>query len=152
MTLIRRKPKSGLKRCNRIRTGWQWTSALLIEQLVAATRQSGLIFLLVPTTAISIHSSCPQAQFLAMHYRTKNPFYVRWNAMMMVLRANKHTNVGGHIASFASAATLYDVVITIFGMRLQINMMAIWFLRKATWRRVIMHVLLAGEIYSRANG
>jgi pyruvate dehydrogenase E1 component len=27
----------------------------------------------------------------------------------MVLRANKHTNVGGHIASFASAATLYDV-------------------------------------------
>ena len=35
--------------------------------------------------------------------------YVRWNAMAMVLRANKHTNVGGHIASFASAATLYDV-------------------------------------------
>ena len=27
----------------------------------------------------------------------------------MVLRANQHTNVGGHIASFASAATLYDV-------------------------------------------
>ncbi|MDH5551753.1 MAG: pyruvate dehydrogenase (acetyl-transferring), homodimeric type [Nitrosomonas sp.] len=35
--------------------------------------------------------------------------YVRWNAMAMVLRANKDTNVGGHIASFASAATLYDV-------------------------------------------
>ncbi len=35
--------------------------------------------------------------------------YVRWNAMAMVMRANKHTNVGGHIASFASAATLYDV-------------------------------------------
>jgi len=35
--------------------------------------------------------------------------YIRWNAMAMVLRANKHTNVGGHIASFASAATLYDV-------------------------------------------
>ncbi len=29
--------------------------------------------------------------------------------MAMVLRANKHTNVGGHIASFASAAMLYDV-------------------------------------------
>ena len=27
----------------------------------------------------------------------------------MVLRANKNSNVGGHIASFASAATLYDV-------------------------------------------
>ncbi len=35
--------------------------------------------------------------------------YTRWNAMMMVLRANKDTNVGGHIASFQSAATLYDV-------------------------------------------
>ncbi|HEY4804774.1 MAG TPA: pyruvate dehydrogenase (acetyl-transferring), homodimeric type, partial [Paraburkholderia sp.] len=35
--------------------------------------------------------------------------YTRWNAMAMVLRAGKHTNVGGHIASFASAATLYDV-------------------------------------------
>ena len=30
--------------------------------------------------------------------------YVRWNAMVMVLRANKDTNVGGHIASYASAA------------------------------------------------
>ena len=35
--------------------------------------------------------------------------YIRWNAMAMVVRANKDTNVGGHIASFASAATLYDV-------------------------------------------
>jgi pyruvate dehydrogenase E1 component len=29
--------------------------------------------------------------------------------MAMVVRANKHTNVGGHIASYASAAVLYDV-------------------------------------------
>ncbi|MBU0752928.1 MAG: pyruvate dehydrogenase (acetyl-transferring), homodimeric type [Gammaproteobacteria bacterium] len=36
--------------------------------------------------------------------------YVRWNAVAMVLRANKgNSNLGGHIASFASAATLYDV-------------------------------------------
>jgi pyruvate dehydrogenase E1 component len=35
--------------------------------------------------------------------------YVRWNAMAMVVRANKDTNVGGHIASFASAAMLYDI-------------------------------------------
>ncbi len=34
---------------------------------------------------------------------------IRWNAMAMVVRANKNTNVGGHIASFASAAVLYDV-------------------------------------------
>ena len=35
--------------------------------------------------------------------------YTRWNAMVMVLRANELTNVGGHISSYASAATLYDV-------------------------------------------
>ena len=34
---------------------------------------------------------------------------VRWNAMAMVLRANKNTNVGGHISTFASAATLYEI-------------------------------------------
>jgi pyruvate dehydrogenase E1 component len=33
----------------------------------------------------------------------------RWNAMAMVARANKTTNVGGHIATYASAATLYEV-------------------------------------------
>ena len=35
---------------------------------------------------------------------------VRWNALAMVMRANKKSEgIGGHIASFASAATLYDV-------------------------------------------
>ncbi|WP_273820523.1 pyruvate dehydrogenase (acetyl-transferring), homodimeric type [Pseudomonas asplenii] len=35
--------------------------------------------------------------------------YIRWNAMAMVLRAGKHSGVGGHIATYASAAVLYDV-------------------------------------------
>jgi len=35
---------------------------------------------------------------------------IRWNAAAMVVKANrKSTELGGHIASFASAATLYDV-------------------------------------------
>ncbi len=35
---------------------------------------------------------------------------VRWNAMAMVLRANKRPGeLGGHISSFSSSATLYDV-------------------------------------------
>ncbi len=35
---------------------------------------------------------------------------IRWNAAVMVVRANrKSSELGGHIASFASAATLYDV-------------------------------------------
>ena len=35
---------------------------------------------------------------------------VRWNALAMVVQANRESSgLGGHIASFASAATLYDV-------------------------------------------
>src|SRR5581483_5576826 len=35
---------------------------------------------------------------------------IRWNAMAMVVRANKHFDgIGGHIATYASAATLYEV-------------------------------------------
>lgn len=35
---------------------------------------------------------------------------IRWNALAMVMRANKHNpNLGGHISTFSSAATLYDV-------------------------------------------
>ncbi len=41
---------------------------------------------------------------------TRIRHYVRWNAMAMVARANKESSeLGGHVASFASAATLYDV-------------------------------------------
>ena len=36
--------------------------------------------------------------------------YTRWNAMAMVARANKSSDaLGGHIASFASSSTLYEV-------------------------------------------
>ena len=36
--------------------------------------------------------------------------YIRWNAIAMVLRANKESSeLGGHIASYQSAATLYEV-------------------------------------------
>jgi len=35
---------------------------------------------------------------------------IRWNAMAMVVRANKESDgIGGHISTFASAATLYEV-------------------------------------------
>ncbi|PJA96965.1 MAG: pyruvate dehydrogenase (acetyl-transferring), homodimeric type, partial [Ignavibacteriales bacterium CG_4_9_14_3_um_filter_34_10] len=35
---------------------------------------------------------------------------IRWNAMAMVVRANKNSaGIGGHISTFASAATLYEI-------------------------------------------
>jgi pyruvate dehydrogenase E1 component len=83
----------------------------LIEQLVAVTRHSGFD---IPFSANTAYlNTIPVSQQAPFHgdatIEQKIRSYVRWNAMMMVLRANKHTNVGGHIASFASAATLYDV-------------------------------------------
>jgi pyruvate dehydrogenase E1 component len=35
--------------------------------------------------------------------------YIRWNAAVMVSRVNKKYGVGGHIATYASAASLYEV-------------------------------------------
>jgi pyruvate dehydrogenase E1 component len=36
--------------------------------------------------------------------------YIRWNAMAMVVNANReHNGIGGHISTFASSATLYEV-------------------------------------------
>ncbi|MBB5016348.1 pyruvate dehydrogenase (acetyl-transferring), homodimeric type [Rehaibacterium terrae] len=44
----------------------------------------------------------------ALEWRIRS--IIRWNAMAMVVRANrKPGELGGHIASFASSATLYDV-------------------------------------------
>jgi pyruvate dehydrogenase E1 component len=40
---------------------------------------------------------------------------VRWNAMAMVTRANRdHAGIGGHISTFASSATLYEVAMNHF--------------------------------------
>ncbi|MBU1095643.1 MAG: pyruvate dehydrogenase (acetyl-transferring), homodimeric type [Bacteroidetes bacterium] len=40
---------------------------------------------------------------------------IRWNAMAMVVRANKHSaGIGGHISTYASAATLYEVAFNHF--------------------------------------
>ena len=41
--------------------------------------------------------------------------YIRWNAMAMVVNANReHSGIGGHISTFASSATLYEVAFNHF--------------------------------------
>jgi len=35
--------------------------------------------------------------------------YIRWNALVTVLKANKELDLGGHISTYSSAATLYEV-------------------------------------------
>jgi len=82
----------------------------LLERLVEKARRSGTYLPYSANTAY-INTIPPGKETRspgdhALEHRIRS--YVRWNAMAMVLRANRTTNVGGHIASFASAATLYD--------------------------------------------
>tara|TARA_Y100000022_G_scaffold66_1_gene54 strand:+ start:103 stop:2712 length:2610 start_codon:yes stop_codon:yes gene_type:complete len=35
--------------------------------------------------------------------------YIRWNALVTVLKANRNLDLGGHISTYSSAATLYEV-------------------------------------------
>lgn len=83
----------------------------LLERLVEKARRAGAYLPYSATTAyINTIPASKEVKSPGDHeieHRIRS--YVRWNALAMVLRANKHTNVGGHIASFSSAATLYDV-------------------------------------------
>jgi pyruvate dehydrogenase E1 component len=83
----------------------------LIEQLIDKARRSGAYLPFSANTAyintIPVDRQPPLPGDFAIEQRIRH--YVRWNAMAMVVRANRRTNVGGHIASFASAAMLYDV-------------------------------------------
>ena len=83
----------------------------LIEQLIDKARRSGAYLPFSANTAyintipVDKQVHIPGDQDIEHRIRS----FTRWNAMAMVVRANKHSNVGGHIASYASAATLYDV-------------------------------------------
>ena len=83
----------------------------LIEQLIDRARRSGAFVPFSANTAyvntIPVEKQPPLPGDFALEQRIRH--FVRWNAMAMVVRANRHTNVGGHIASFASAAMLYDI-------------------------------------------
>src|SRR6478672_3481376 len=83
----------------------------LIEQLIDKARHSGAYLPFSASTAyintIPVERQVPIPGDQNIEHRIRS--YTRWNAMAMVVRANRHTNVGGHIASFASSATLYDV-------------------------------------------
>ncbi|MBT8040365.1 MAG: pyruvate dehydrogenase (acetyl-transferring), homodimeric type [Gammaproteobacteria bacterium] len=84
----------------------------LIEQLVDYTRRSGGYLPYKATTAyintIPANLGKKHPGNTQLERRIKS--FIRWNAMAMVVRASKRGGeLGGHIASFASAATLYDV-------------------------------------------
>jgi len=83
----------------------------LIEQMIAQAREEGIDIPYSATTEyINTIPADRQPKYPGdadIEIRIRN--YIRWNAMAMVVRANRDSNVGGHIASFASQAALYDV-------------------------------------------
>ncbi|MEO0718943.1 MAG: pyruvate dehydrogenase (acetyl-transferring), homodimeric type, partial [Pseudomonadota bacterium] len=84
----------------------------LLSATVEAARRSGAHLPFAANTAY-INTIAPDEQPAfpgdpAIEHRIRSA--IRWNAAMVVLRANKESSeLGGHIASFQSAATLYDV-------------------------------------------
>ena len=84
----------------------------LVERVVERAQTGGAqVELGVQTPYVN---SIPTAQQPMMpgneELETRLRHYIRWNAMAMVVRANETSSeLGGHVASFASSATLYDV-------------------------------------------
>ena len=89
----------------------------LLEAMIDKARRSGSNLPYNATTAyvntIPTHLQAKLPGDPEMERRIRA--LVRWNAIMTVLRANeKSPGVGGHIASFQSAATLYDTAFNHF--------------------------------------
>ena len=84
----------------------------LLEKLVDFTRRSGAYLPFKPNTAyLNTISKAQQPEYPGDRaLERRNEAFIRWNALAMVVHANKeNSEYGGHIASYASAATLYEV-------------------------------------------
>ncbi|KAF0206542.1 MAG: pyruvate dehydrogenase E1 [Gallionellaceae bacterium] len=84
----------------------------LISQLIDQARRAGDDMPISATTAylntIPLDKEERSTGNMELEHRIRA--LMRWNAMAIVMNANKESSeLGGHIASFASAATLYDV-------------------------------------------
>ena len=90
----------------------------LLQQLALhARREAGINLPFTATTpyqnTIPVRQQPPFPGSQEMERRIKS--LVRWNALAMVVRANKiQEGIGGHISTFASAATLYEVAFNHF--------------------------------------
>ena len=83
-----------------------------LTQLLSRLRQSGVkVPLTVSTPYVNTIPVGEQPAYPGnreIERRIKS--YIRWNAMAMVVNANRfHSGLGGHISSYASSATLYEV-------------------------------------------
>ncbi|MDF2447064.1 MAG: aceE [Moraxellaceae bacterium] len=83
----------------------------LLEKLSETARRTGVNLSSLNTpylNTIDVKHEAPLPGDLFMERRIRS--LIRWNALAMVMRANASDDeLGGHIATFASSATLYDV-------------------------------------------
>ncbi len=89
----------------------------LLEKLQAHALQQGVQLPGGATTpfinTIPVSQQPPYPVDRPLERRIKS--LIRWNAMAMVVRANQeHHGIGGHISTFASSATLYEVAFNHF--------------------------------------
>jgi pyruvate dehydrogenase E1 component len=95
-----------------LRTEGPQRAHYLLERLIDHTRRSGAYLPFRPNTAyvntIAVTAQPEYPGDRALERRIEA--YIRWNAMAMVVQANrKSSEYGGHISSYASSATLYEV-------------------------------------------
>jgi pyruvate dehydrogenase E1 component len=84
----------------------------LLERMIDHARRAGAYLPFRANTAylntISVSQERPYPGDRALERRIEA--YIRWNAMAMVVNANRiSSEYGGHIATYASSATLYEV-------------------------------------------
>jgi pyruvate dehydrogenase E1 component len=95
-----------------LQTGGAERVGRLIQQLQLQCERAGVKLPFTATTpyenTIPADRQPPFPGSQEMERRIKS--LIRWNALAMVMRANKvEEGIGGHISTFASAATLYEV-------------------------------------------
>ncbi|MCH7822221.1 MAG: pyruvate dehydrogenase (acetyl-transferring), homodimeric type [Proteobacteria bacterium] len=84
----------------------------LLNQMIEFARRSGAYLPYSPNTAyLNTIATGRQPEYPGdRSLERRIEAYIRWNAMAMVVRANRvNTEYGGHISSYASSATLYEV-------------------------------------------
>lgn len=86
-------------------------AAFLLQQLADVARSNGAYSATQPYSAyrntISVDQQGPYPGDLAIEERLTS--IIRWNALAMVVRANKaYGELGGHVASYASAAEIFE--------------------------------------------
>jgi pyruvate dehydrogenase E1 component len=113
-------------------------AGFLLEELISEARRNG--------APVPYSANTPYLNTIAPGQQPQHPgdgaiehhirSLIRWNAVAIVLRANKESSeLGGHIASFQSAATLYDTGFNHFGTPRRTATVATWCSCRGTARR-----------------